>query len=141
MSENDFKPEYSVNFCSKCGSEVSDENDNFCPNCGNKIKVSQISADLGSEEVVKDEQSKFVIFKLIFGLVKAKEVTRENIVFGMLFCLGGTIYFGYNAFWKGMATNTPSNVTIYLFYSFFTFLFIGLSLRFVYYFLIIPKEI
>lgn len=134
LKENPFS-EYSLKFCPNCGSKLNNNYKVFCPNCGNKLTNSlpnEISF-ISSEK--EDDQSKFILFSLLFGQKKAEEVTKKNIIFGMIFCIGATIFLALESFLRGLAPNTPNNVIIYWFFSFFTGLFFVLSLRFIYYFL------
>jgi len=139
MSKENFSSEYSLNFCPNCGSTLNNDYKVFCPKCGNKLNnsLSNENSSISSEK--EDDQSKFILLNLLFGQKKAEEVTKKNIAFGMVFCIGATIILGYEAFWRGLAPNTPSNVSIYIIFMVSAFFFLGLSLRFIYYYLIVKE--
>lgn len=139
MSEKKPISEYSLNFCPKCGSKLNNNYKFFCPECGNKLdnSISSENSFISSEKEIN--QSKFILLSLLFGQKKAEEVTKKNITFGMIFCIGVTIFLAFETFWSGLAPNTPSNVNTYIIFMFSAFFFLGLSLRFIYYYLIVKE--
>jgi len=127
-----------MNYCPGCGQELL-KNTNFCHKCGYEIINLHIgqNPEKSSQNTLnqKEEQSKFILFKLLFGSVKPNEVTRKNISFGMIFCIGAAILIGFETYVAGLQPYNSSNVNIYIIELILTFFFIGLSLRFIYYYL------